>query len=254
MSPIVEKLKKLIAHEQSSRQIGNVEEAQAFAVRIQQMLAEHKLTMSQVESATIDAADPVGESRTTVGNPLWSRVLMDAVARNLYCDMLEQIDVRGKIRLVIVGRDSDRVAALELFRYLVSIAKSCADAKVRILLDHLAHHPESAWWFEGGVIRREFKKPVDARFRKWKSDFCLGFAAAISRRMSAARQDAEKAANADSLAIVRHEEAAIAQYVATHFECGDAKRIKDRPLNEAMLAGHAVGSRVALGVRGALDD
>lgn len=256
MSPIVEKLRKLIAHEQSSRSIGNVEEAQAFAVRIQQMLAEHKLTMSDVESAAIDEADPVGESRTstTVGTPLWSRVLMDAVARNLYCDILEQIDARGKTRLIIIGRDGDRVAVLELFRYLASVARSCADTKVRILLDHLSHQPESAAWFEDGAIRLEFKGSLDAHFRKWKSDFCFGFAAAIAHRMNAARQDAEKVANVGSLAIVRHEEAAIAQYVSSHFECGASKRPRRRPTNDAMLAGHAAGSRVVLGVRSALEN
>ena len=48
-NPIIEKLRKLIAHEKSARSIGNIHEAEAFASRIQTLLDEHKLSMGEVE-------------------------------------------------------------------------------------------------------------------------------------------------------------------------------------------------------------
>ena len=46
---IIEKLRKLIAHEQSARTIGNIAEAEAFASKIQDLLTAHKLDMSEVD-------------------------------------------------------------------------------------------------------------------------------------------------------------------------------------------------------------
>jgi hypothetical protein len=57
---LIDRLQKLIAHERSSRDIGNTAEAEAFAVKIQTMLTQHKLTMSDVEFEAQDATDPIG--------------------------------------------------------------------------------------------------------------------------------------------------------------------------------------------------
>jgi Protein of unknown function (DUF2786) len=46
---LVEKLKKIKAHADSAKDIGNEEEAQAFASMLQRLLAKHNLDMSSVE-------------------------------------------------------------------------------------------------------------------------------------------------------------------------------------------------------------
>lgn len=48
-NPIIEKLRKLIAMEQSARSIGSLAEAEAFASKVQELLSKHKLEMSEIE-------------------------------------------------------------------------------------------------------------------------------------------------------------------------------------------------------------
>jgi sugar phosphate isomerase/epimerase len=46
---IIEKLKKLIRHEQSARTIGNLGEAENFAARIQELLDAYNLSLSDID-------------------------------------------------------------------------------------------------------------------------------------------------------------------------------------------------------------
>ena len=49
MTSLTEKLQKLIAHEKSARATGNLQEAEAFAAKIAELLFRHNLSMSDVE-------------------------------------------------------------------------------------------------------------------------------------------------------------------------------------------------------------
>src|ERR1017187_8732928 len=61
---VMEKLRKLIAHEESARSMGSLAEAEAFAGRIAEMLTQHRLERSDVE-VKAETAEPIGQDRVT---------------------------------------------------------------------------------------------------------------------------------------------------------------------------------------------
>lgn len=58
-SAIVERLRKLIEHEESANAIGNFAEAEAFAEKFQQLMEAHNLTLADLgwQSLDIDIQD-----------------------------------------------------------------------------------------------------------------------------------------------------------------------------------------------------
>ena len=51
MENVIDKLRKIMAHAASAREIGNLAEAEAFAAKAQELLLRHKLDMTEVEFA-----------------------------------------------------------------------------------------------------------------------------------------------------------------------------------------------------------
>ena len=58
---IIDKIKKLIKHERSARQVSTPEEAAAFAARIQQLCIQHKI---DAETISVDEEADPAKSRT----------------------------------------------------------------------------------------------------------------------------------------------------------------------------------------------
>ena len=57
---MIDRIQKLLAHADSAKKLGNEEEAQAFAAKVNELLLKHKLSMSSVEVAAQDADDAMG--------------------------------------------------------------------------------------------------------------------------------------------------------------------------------------------------
>ena len=124
---IMDRLKKLILHERSARKIGSAKEAEAFAGKIQQMLFDFKLDISQIDLDQYEEKEPVGKESVELdgihrkGNVkkrqelLWR--LAQAVAKAHYCDLLI---VPGTARVYFIGRPTDRAVAIEMYHYLVN--------------------------------------------------------------------------------------------------------------------------------------
>ena len=128
---IVEKLRKLVEHERSARGIGNLEEAETFAAKIQELLVRHKLEMSDVEYRAEEEDEPVlkefipAEEWTGVSSTLrlknWIGILVATVAKANFCQA-----VRSGKGIYLVGRQSDREASKLMFQYLYEIAVEVA--------------------------------------------------------------------------------------------------------------------------------
>lgn len=57
---IIEKLRKLIRHERSAREIGSIAEAEAFAERIQSLCDEYNLSISEIDIDEINSTNRLG--------------------------------------------------------------------------------------------------------------------------------------------------------------------------------------------------
>lgn len=134
MSDIVDKIKKMLAHEASARKIGSVAEASAFAERIQELMLKHKLRpedlgdtdQGEVVGETVIKATPGG--RYGARRTWWRDQLMHVVAEAHFCRSI----VISKTNLTsLVGRDSDRAITLAMYAFLLATMRRLAAAADR---------------------------------------------------------------------------------------------------------------------------
>jgi hypothetical protein len=170
---IIDKIKKLIRHEQSARKIGSIAEAAAFAERIQQLLIENKLSLDQVNLSEDEKEKP-GTQRvhTSAGNrgvytstPWWDRTLMTVVAKAHFC---RSISVAGTNVIMVLGLEQDRAVTLAMFEFL------------RATMKRLARQEEQA------------RKAARRSVRRFKPSFYEGFLAALHRRYQAMRASVDE--------------------------------------------------------------
>lgn len=119
-TPIIEKIKKLLALANSS----NEHEAALAAGHVQRLLSEHNLVMADIEAA--DKPDKADKVETTVSKslPKWLRHLSAGVSSAFDCQAIHH-PATGKLTFIGVGADV-QVAAYT-FAYLYrTVRKLCA--------------------------------------------------------------------------------------------------------------------------------
>jgi hypothetical protein len=236
MANIIELLQKLINHEHSARDIGNIAEAEAFAVKIQTLLTEHKLSMSEVEYQEQEQVDPIGHEYVGADQigikdgrfEYWLGCLATAVANNFFCHTLRTVG--GGRSIKFVGRNSDRAAAVEMYGHLVRTATALCEKelqqykaqgqaesqvskrpvdKLEEALAILSERPRQRWTHDGKPIAAE----KAAQSRVWKTSFLTGFANAISRRMYSTRRRLEASASTQAAGLILRYQHAVEQYI-----------------------------------------
>jgi hypothetical protein len=186
---IAEKIRKLIEHERSARSIGNLAEAEAFAVKIQELLMRHKLEMSDVEMH----ADPLGHEGAHSARPVkraedWSGMLAKAAASACMCDV---VTITGTSALLFFGRGNDRAIAIGIWRFLSTLA-------VQLVKDDMP-----------AMSKRSRMHPLKLRAR-----FLLGFATAIMMRLAREKEVTVQASGEQGLIRVESEKKELATYKA----------------------------------------
>jgi hypothetical protein len=197
MTSMTDKLQKLIAMERSARQIGNVAEAEAFAAKVAELLFKHNLSMSDVEVKEQEQNEPIEREyvRGKKGRCVWMEMLAGAVATSCFCRWMI---VQSTSTQIFVGRTSDRQAAASLFAHLVGCATSMCNSekrKIRDINPYVDNYERAVW------------------ARDWGKSFLLGFAMAVSKRLTDQRRDLA-AESQSGAALVLRKDAAIAQWFA----------------------------------------
>ena len=221
---IIDKVRKLIAHERSARKIGSFEEAAAFAGRIQQLLLDHKLSMSEIELA--DERQPrVGQEvhfTTRERIPFkkrdcwWYRSLLNTVASGLFC---RTIGMAGYNIIYVIGREDDRAVTLAMFEYLLATMKRLASAE------------------------RKAHKRKRRSVRNYTSSFYRGFIGAVAYRFSGLREESTQ-----SNALVLASDAEVDAFAQAHHpDTFLRKRPQFSRINhEGRLRGSVHGRQVSL--------
>jgi hypothetical protein len=117
---IKEKLRKLIAKENSARDIGNVHEAEAFASKIQELMLAYELEMDdvmkgqgrRVYNVDHELFDPTELLRGHEGS--WVYMLYNICARSCFCSIVIQKRRLKDDEIHIFGEDTNR----ELLHYM----------------------------------------------------------------------------------------------------------------------------------------
>jgi len=213
----IQKLKKMIAHQQSAAALGNTAEAEAFAQRIQQWLTKHKLSMSDLQAKEEEkegvssglAVDPRRFGMKDKDDMIpWLLTLAHNIAKVNDCEILVNTKVRnatkaeqkktGKFyasqttnQFVFVGIETDRLVAEELYVYMAKLAWEMAGK-------------------EGDRLKESFRAEImlklgkcagghlSAKLHDFRHSFCKGFAKAVTERLVAAREKEKAAAQAAS--------------------------------------------------------
>ena len=173
-SAIHDRLKKLIAHETSARKIGSLSEAEAFASKIQDMLLTHKLSLSDIELDAEEHNEPISEEYVHPvdtdhlyrdKSQIKMSPLASVIARAFFC----RIILYGR-SIAFVGRESNRRAAVDLYKLLVSIA-------VRSYSDELKAYKRSiSFQYDPGSPRQ--------REIAFKNGYFIGFTRTIQLRFN----------------------------------------------------------------------
>ncbi len=159
---VVELLLKLIRHERSAREIGNLQEAEAFAVKIQALLTKHNLSLSEIDIEEAKAS--VGYSdENFAATKQWHKFFAHNLAKLHGCEA-----VFSRNRVQIAGTEFDRAVVAEIYQYFVELG------------EHLS-----------SLALREWKKtPAYTRKRKrsfysknYKNSYGLGYQQTLTKRM-----------------------------------------------------------------------
>jgi hypothetical protein len=247
---IVDKLSKLLAHEESARALGSIEEAEAFAGKIQSLLTRHKLTMNDVAYAKQEKDDPIAGNyvkASSVGlddkksRSDWLENIAQVTAQICYCRM---IVIRYSNAVVFVGRTSDTRNAKKLYAMLATTARKLSGKAM----------DEEKKSEEYQYLQKNLGIGAAAEHsRTFRTSWFLGYVHAIITRADTIKAQVLASLPAGEqehgLVLQKKDELAIDDYMNKMSGLGSvhSKQPKDFNLS-AFAQGQQAGSQVPLGV------
>ena len=208
MATMTELIQKLIAHEKSAREIGNLAEAEAFATKAAELLFKYNLSMSDVEVKQQEKDEPIDREFVRMGGKraIWMEMLASAVATACFC---KHRIVLGTDTQCFIGRTSDRATARALFCHLVGCAESiCLKEKLTLRERNPMHSPRA---------RQKWAA-------EWGKSFFIGFANAVANRLSAQRR--QLSGETGGSALVLRKDLALQQWEAAQAKPKEARALK----------------------------
>lgn len=176
---ILDKLQKLKAHAESAAKIGSVEEAEAFAAMLQQLMLKHKISMTDIEVAEEAEADPIErlsinwqDIKVRSNRVAWIERLAGIVARAYFCRILVN---PGSSRITLVGRKSDIAIAEFMIVTLTRLAERLAKKEFGIVY---RQNRQAAHGFKDSFLK-SFIIRLDERFREERDAATKGSTALV---------------------------------------------------------------------------
>ena len=173
-SKIIERIQKLLALSGSS----NEHEAASALAKAQALLAEHNLSLAQVQARTGVKSSYIKACYDLDGCDNWRRSLLLLIARHNFCEV---VMLRG-IHMSMVGEDYNIQAVQAMYAFVAP------------QLERLAASCYRMYQRSGGSVAA----------RTWKNNFFFGALATMQRRLDVEKQAFEAASNAcRSLIVVK---------------------------------------------------
>lgn len=210
---VIEKVKKLLSLHNNNTSLNEASNAYKVA---QKLLAEHRLSMADIESASDLKEENIGVSDHCLYEGkrriTWRVRLASIVARNNGCDVLLY---GGNIRLV--GRDSDFV-----------IVKWLYDS-IETQIEAMAKHT------------------CKGMGKGYSNDFKLGAVSRVAERLAEAKQETrDKYSGTKALVLVDQKDAAIKKYVKDVLKVTSSHTGGSAKRREAFNRGQQAGNKVNL--------
>ena len=115
-TPIIDKIRKLLAHANSAQTIGSAEEAATFFARAQALATQHRIELASVEISATEPEDPmVTEKVKENGKRVmgWRKILAWGMCRSMGVYAVYQ---QGAGSFAFAGRSGDVQTAVYLYR------------------------------------------------------------------------------------------------------------------------------------------
>ncbi len=164
---IIDTLRKLINHERSAREIGNVEEAAAFAAKIQTFIDKYNIELSQID-LTVERNDIRTETIVADCKQQWMKFLLANISESNGCSV-----VFRSTGYDLYGQPMDIEIVATLYEYFCELGLHLQ--KLGILSYKMS--PE---------YRRKRKR--HRATLSFKDSFGLGYMRALTRRLREQRQ------------------------------------------------------------------
>jgi len=253
---ILEKLKKLIAHEQSARTIGNIHEAEAFASKIQDLLTTHKLSMSEVDFQAREDGEPIDwepvlseyGKKSTGLKAYWRLTLARAIAKVNSCEIVNRSRSGGR-SFYFIGRTSDRELAKVLYLHLVDLGEDiCAkasreDREVQSLKFNVKHG------ISDYSVPTWAKVSFAAHMKSYRESWKIGFGEAVAKRLIDRYEETLKAqaqVSANAIIHIKKDALAIQEYLKGPVRQGHSRTQKDDSNADGYARGQKTGNSVNL--------
>lgn len=229
-SPILEKLRKLLAHERSARNVGSVSEAESFAEKIQELLTKYKLDMTDVEldareegeSIDWDVASPSQAGHSDVAHVVvWQYAIASGIAK---CNGCVAVATKGN-SIKFTGRTSDRELCKMFFLYMLELARDLVNAALEDARS------------ERFIDAKDFK-------RSWYSGFGMVLESRLEEKYNVMVAEASPTSNA--MVHIKRDALKVQEFLkekGVRDQTASNKRGRD---TSAYLAGSKAGQRVAL--------
>jgi len=232
LEEIKEKLRKLIAKEESARELGNLAEAETFAAKIQSMLLEYELSLDEFKDKKGNLVEDVNKEKVELHDLLgshegnWIYKLYSACSPTNFCFCIHPYKYEYEY-LTLIGTEMNR----EFVHYMVNQLVS----KLREL------------------ARRSFKEYEGPDKRNtYIRSFLSGAVKGIGERLEAEREKA-KANSEQVYGLVLAKDAALQTFMETEYPPGSLGSKKQRAPQsatgfiEGIMHGRSVGINKGVG-------
>jgi hypothetical protein len=229
---IIDKIRKLMAHSESAKEMGSIAEAEAFAQKAQKLLQEYNLTKADLTEEEAKAEilhDEMPAKVPGVGGKSSFNV-MAVIARYNWC----QAYTMGRSslnKMIMVGSPEN----IEVCKYIHSTVINAFMSIGR---------KEYKEYKENFTPDQNFKTGKPVGFDTYMRTFFLGAARGLSEKLRAEREEFEKE-NESSTAIIRTNEVVINDYVtSTWGGTGKARATSYSHAGDAYASGRSAGKNV----------
>lgn len=194
----IEKIQKLLNKAQSAEAMGSLAEAEAFMMKVQQLLNEHNLEMSTVENHVSKKERKIVEEKLKFGavksDGDWEKNLMCVICRNNWCTNFWNDYYQTH---TIVGKTENVAVVIYLYKFIQAQLKALSgkgysDAIISLNEDFKIGRGEDMIKTLGGKIKFEQWACRTGRlaWRKvWVRNWLLGAVQGIDVKLTRQRQE-----------------------------------------------------------------
>lgn len=218
---IAKRVQKLLNLSSSS----NESEARAALLKAQELMAQHNISMRDVNGVSVVQEENVSEVDLDNGRtrlPAWQKGLVNVIAKNFRCGIYMQRYARNRRKFVLYGMESDVQTAKEVIEFALKSAENC--------------------WLKYKRRRERIDGPSPSRAvtERIKNDYFLSFTKGVSEAFKA--QVEEKG-------IVLAQDAKVKRFVAEQNFRQESSRINTLGDSHAQQSGYQDGRRIRGGSR-----